>query len=105
MMKLYITRKFSAAHHLPRHKGKCRKLHSHTWRVEVWLEGDVNDDGMLVDFGKVKAIIDRFDHANLNDTFESPTAENLATYFHETIPFCTQVRVWESEDCYAEMAS
>jgi len=104
-MKLYVNRKFSAAHHLPRHVGACRNLHGHTWKVEVWLKGEVNTNGMLVDFGEVKAIIDLFDHSNLNDTFENPTAENLALYFHQKIPFCIKVRVWESENCYAEMAS
>ena len=46
----------------------CQSIHGHSYVVEVVLEGEqLNDDGMLIDFGLLKQIIqptiDAFDHA------------------------------------------
>lgn len=103
-MKLYVKRTFSAAHFLPNYEGDCKSMHGHSWLTEVWLEGEVNPKtGMLADFKQVKNILDELDHCCLNDTFENPTAENLVLYLYTNIPNCTKVRLWESEDCYAEV--
>ncbi|NES98612.1 MAG: 6-carboxytetrahydropterin synthase QueD, partial [Desertifilum sp. SIO1I2] len=34
---IYKEFRFEAAHHLPHHDGKCRRLHGHSWvgRVQV----------------------------------------------------------------------
>ena len=106
MMQLYLKRKFAAAHYLPGHP-KCGQLHGHTWTVEVWLEGDVDSQtGMVVDFGEVKREIDLLDHTTLNDVlpyeFLPPTAENLVKYFLTNLPLAYRVRVWESDNAYAE---
>ena len=106
-MKAYVKRRISAAHCLPNYDGPCRKLHGHTWLIEVWLEGTVSEKtGMLIDFRDVKSIIDSYDHLCLNDVFplgRAPTAENFAWILYGLIPRCRKVRVWESEDAYAEM--
>jgi len=65
-------------------------LHGHTWKVEVWLEGEVDPEtGMVVDFGEVKYQIDLLDHTTLNWVlpveFLPPTAENLVKYFLENV--------------------
>ena len=107
MMQLYIQRKFAAAHYLPDHPGKCKNLHGHTWKVEVWMKGEVDPKtGMVFDFGKVKRVIDLLDHTSLNlsllPEYFPPTAENLVKYFLKKIPKAYRVRVWESENAYAE---
>lgn len=107
MMQLYLKRKFDAAHFLPGHP-KCGGMHGHTWLVEVWMEGEVDPKtGMVVDFGEVKFWINHLDHTALNevlpDRFLPPTAENLVLYFLRYIPKAYRVRVWESDDAYAEM--
>lgn len=49
---------FDTAHRVLGHKGKCRHLHGHTFRAEVTLSTqDVNELGMVVDFGDVKALV------------------------------------------------
>lgn len=110
MIKLYVRRKIAAAHFLPGYPGKCKNMHGHTWLIEVWLEGEVDPEtGMVVDFKKVKGIIDYHDHRVLNETllsvYQPPTAENLAQSLLYDIPFCYRVRVWESEDAYAEASA
>ena len=52
LVRTSVTRcfTFEAAHQLPWHPGKCRNLHGHGYRLEVTVEGPVNDDGMVLDF-------------------------------------------------------
>lgn len=56
-------------HRLPDHPGLCRNVHGHSYRMIVELEGEVNEDGMVIDFyelGKiVKPIVEMFDHSFL----------------------------------------
>jgi 6-pyruvoyltetrahydropterin/6-carboxytetrahydropterin synthase len=110
---LYTKRCFSAAHRLPGYAGPCERLHGHTWKVEITVEGDVNPNtGMVMDFKELKGIIDQFDHTELNihPELPNPTAENLAelilTNVFDSEPglLSVRVRVWESENSYAEVS-
>lgn len=47
---------FSAAH-AGLHDGKFEPLHGHTFQVTLRLSGTPADDGMLIDFGEVKAAL------------------------------------------------
>jgi len=71
---------FDAAHHLKGYEGKCKNVHGHTYKVEVWVKGDsgrLDDVGILWDFGTLKNIINQYDHKNLNDIYDvNSTAEN-----------------------------
>jgi 6-pyruvoyl-tetrahydropterin synthase len=61
---------------------------------------------MVVDFGDIKTVIDFLDHTMLNEVippeFLPPTAENLVKYFLHYIPEAYRVRVWESDNSFAE---
>lgn len=59
-----------AGHRVPGHQGQCRNLHGHTYTIEVEVAGPVPRDGMVIDFGVVKAVMvaelhDPWDHAFL----------------------------------------
>jgi 6-pyruvoyltetrahydropterin/6-carboxytetrahydropterin synthase len=66
---------FDAAHRLPHHNGKCRKLHGHHYVVEARVVGDVqpadgrSEGGMVVDFSAIDAALDAtvrcYDHQTL----------------------------------------
>jgi len=80
---------FEAAHRLPNAPPghKCRRLHGHSFRVELVCEGDIGPDtGWLVDFADIKQSfqpwLDRLDHNYLNEIegLENPTAENIARW-------------------------
>lgn len=76
---------FDAAHNLIHYHGKCERLHGHTYKLVVKLEGEPDSEGMVYDFVELKGlvkerIIDKFDHAYLNDIIPQPTAENIAIY-------------------------
>lgn len=76
---------FDAAHNLIHYHGKCERLHGHTYKMVVKLEGAPDNEGMIYDFVELKKIVkekvvDKFDHAYLNDIITQPTAENIAVY-------------------------
>ena len=49
-MKLGVVTEFDAAHSLPGYQGKCAHMHGHTYQVEIVLEGEVGEDGFVMDF-------------------------------------------------------
>src|SRR6202012_696977 len=88
-VRLSKTFHFEAAHDLPTFPEghKCRRLHGHSFRFDVWVEGEVDPaKGYLIDYGDIKRIVDplvlRLDHYNLNDIegLSNPTAESLAKW-------------------------
>ena len=108
---LRVRDKFSAAHFLREYKGKCEKVHGHTFQVEVELEvRELDPAGIGVDFTEIKRLLAEVlpDHALLNDVFSfNPSAENLARHFYGALrprlPV-SAVTVWESEDASATYA-
>jgi 6-pyruvoyltetrahydropterin/6-carboxytetrahydropterin synthase len=60
-----VTREFTfeASHHLPNHRGKCRRPHGHSYRLQITLRGPIieapgqSDDGMVMDFDDLKQIV------------------------------------------------
>jgi len=113
-MRLTRNFTFDAAHFLPRYRGKCERLHGHTYRLAVTLEGRPDEEGMLMDFAELKslvrsAVLERLDHACLNDLLPQPSAETIAAYvFARLDPLVEgptrrlfQVEVWETADSSA----
>jgi 6-pyruvoyltetrahydropterin/6-carboxytetrahydropterin synthase len=88
-MKLGLITEFDAAHSLPGYQGKCANLHGHTYQVEIVVEGDVGEDGFVMDFYKLKKIIavalDDLDHSYLNDILPNPTAETIAQWISDRL--------------------
>jgi 6-pyruvoyltetrahydropterin/6-carboxytetrahydropterin synthase len=81
---------FEAAHTLPTLPDghKCRQLHGHSFKVEVVIEGEVDERvGWIYDHARISAavepVLEIVDHAYLNDVegLESPTIERLAGWF------------------------
>jgi 6-pyruvoyltetrahydropterin/6-carboxytetrahydropterin synthase len=101
---------FEAAHRLPRvpESHKCYRLHGHSFRITLEIEGEVSDDlGWLVDYGEIRAayapVRERLDHQYLNEIegLENPTSEILAAWIYDRIvPVLPQLRsVTVSETC------
>lgn len=76
MSRIRLTKEFSfeMAHTLEGYDGACSQIHGHSYRLFVTVIGTpLNDDtnpknGMVMDFGVLKAIVgrtivDRYDHA------------------------------------------
>jgi len=92
--------KFDSAHCLEGHPGKCANLHGHTWFGKVVCRGPANllKDGMLVDFGDIKKIINALDHCYLNEVLQTdrPTAELLGAWLLDKVPYAVEVHLNES---------
>jgi 6-pyruvoyltetrahydropterin/6-carboxytetrahydropterin synthase len=110
-MRVSLTKSFTfeSAHWLPTFPEghKCRRMHGHSFRVDVVVAGDVPmEQGYLIDYGKMKEAIGpvkwKLDHYVLNDVegLENPTAENLARWIFNhlkpDLPLLEIVRVHET---------
>jgi 6-pyruvoyltetrahydropterin/6-carboxytetrahydropterin synthase len=85
---------FEAAHRLPcvPEAHKCARLHGHSYRVAVHVEGPVGEEtGWVMDFGEIKAALDpiraELDHYYLNEIpgLENPTSEVLASWIWDRL--------------------
>ena len=114
MIRITKEFKFEMAHALYGYDGLCKNIHGHSYRMWVTVKGNVlqnNNDvknGMVIDFGELKQIIndcivDKYDHSfvlNKNtphfnidfSAFEKvyflpyqPTSENLVADFAKII--------------------
>ncbi len=109
-MEIYKEFKFDSAHFLPNlpEDHKCRRMHGHTFRVRIYVEGPLTvPEGWVLDFGDLKAIYkpleDKLDHRLLNDIpgLENPTSEVLAKWIWDklmpNLPLLSKIEV--SETC------
>ncbi len=94
---------------LPHHRGKCARLHGHSYRLEVAVRGPLLESGpatgMVVDFDDLAEIVgpcvvDRLDHSSLNDLIPNPTAEEIAlwiwTELSPRVVGLDEVVIWET---------
>ena len=93
-VRLSKTFTFEAAHALPTFPEghKCRRLHGHSFQVEVVVVGEVDPArGYLVDYGDIKdacePIRKQLDHTYLNEIegLANPTSEVLAAWIWERL--------------------
>ncbi len=119
---------FSAAHHYrvagwspeenQRAFGRLTAPHGHRYLLDVTVRGPIDDrTGMVVDLAEVKrvvgeAVVDRFDHVDLNadPLFRDrvPTTEHLAVAIWDLLvpklgpERLEVVRVWEDDTLYVD---
>lgn len=88
-MEIFKIFGFEAAHFLPNvpEGHKCRRLHGHSFQVEIYVRGQLHPDtGWVMDFADVKErfrdLEEQLDHRLLNEIedLENPTSENLARW-------------------------
>jgi len=120
---------FSYGHRLLNYEGKCGHLHGHNGKVLVTLQAaGVDDRGMVLDFGEIKRIIERWIDERLDHRMilhqddpavpplgalgeplvlldRNPTAENIARLIADFavgrgLPIA-ELRLWETPRCSA----
>lgn len=101
---------FDAAHYLPEYHGKCENLHGHTYKMVIKLNGKPDSEGMIMDFIQLKnlvkeEVLNKLDHACLNDLLKQPSAENIAVWVWQKLSDklkrdnCSlfEVQIWETK--------
>lgn len=95
---------FDSAHRLPDYNGPCAQLHGHTYRLQVVVEGQIDKNGMVIDFADLKQLVQKtvlipLDHHYLNDLLKQPTAENIAEWIWQQLQGklnLFEIRLWET---------
>ena len=108
-MEIFCEFGFEAAHRLPHVAAdhKCSRLHGHSFKVSLHVEGDVGEtNGWVCDFADVRAafrpVHDALDHRYLNEVegLDNPTSERLAEWIwlavRPALPGLSQVVVRET---------
>ena len=66
-MKIAKEFRWEMGHRLQCHKGKCINLHGHSYKLLVEFIGNVEDNGMVMDYFDVKEvvgpIVEELDHS------------------------------------------
>lgn len=126
-----VTREihFCYGHRLLDYDGKCRHLHGHNGTAVITLHGNQLDRrGMVVDFSELKRVVGGWIDTTLDHTMllhkddpvlpllrergervhvldVNPTAENIAKLIFDYTAAqgfpVVEVRLWETDSCYA----
>lgn len=92
--RVAVTKEFTfdSAHHLHCYDGKCKNLHGHTYKLVITVSGYVNEIGIAIDFGDIKAMYNeeikaKLDHRYLNEVLPNmnTTAENMIVWIWEQL--------------------
>ena len=117
MFEIGIVEEFEAVLSLEGDFGPATRLHGHTYKVQVVIQGDVLDDtGVLYDISRLrdslKEILSHLHYQNLNELDEfkdlNPTVENVCKYIYERMDLALgggvgglKVTVWESPTAFS----
>jgi 6-pyruvoyltetrahydropterin/6-carboxytetrahydropterin synthase len=117
-MQMFVSKdfKFDAAHNIVDYMGMCERLHGHTYRLRVSLRGSPGDDGMILDFGIMKKLVNEqvveiLDHSYLNEIIPQSTTENLAQWIWERLDpvlkggnySLSEIVVWETDTSFVTL--
>jgi 6-pyruvoyltetrahydropterin/6-carboxytetrahydropterin synthase len=111
-LELATSFTFEASHQLPHAPpaSKCRRLHGHSWKVEVHVAGELDaETGWVIDYDQIQAacapLHDALDHRHLNDVegLENPTSERVALWIWERLAPAVPglIRIVVHETCTA----
>ncbi len=108
-MEIFKSFTFEAAHQLPNvpEGHKCARLHGHSYRVSLSVEGALGQDsGWVMDFADIKEafkeVYEALDHRYLNDIegLENPTSENIARWIWQKLkpqlPQLSKIQIQET---------
>jgi 6-pyruvoyltetrahydropterin/6-carboxytetrahydropterin synthase len=66
-MKVAKEFRWEMGHRLPEHFGLCKNIHGHSYKMIVEFEGNLNEQGMVIEFydveKKINPIVEKLDHS------------------------------------------
>ncbi len=93
-VELEVSFRLEASHQLPRapETSVCRRLHGHSWEIEVTVAGTVDpESGWVIDYHHIERAWEpvhaALDHRHLNEVegLANPTSENLAIWIWDRL--------------------
>ena len=118
MFTISVERHFRASHQLTLPDGSKEPVHEHDWVVTASLSSEkLNNMGIVMDFRKLKAMIDKTVAGFENKALENigyfqqnnPSAENVAKYIYDKLQVelpdgvkLRNIRVVEEPGCSAK---
>ncbi len=92
-MKIAKEFDWEMGHRLTFHKGKCRNIHGHSYKMMIEFTGSSDEDGMVLDYYDVKEriqpLVDELDHAFMvkKDDEELLSFLQKFNYLHVIVDF------------------
>jgi 6-pyruvoyltetrahydropterin/6-carboxytetrahydropterin synthase len=109
-MEIFQSFRIEASHSLPNMPDEhpCKRLHGHSYRVEIHVSGPVDaESGWVMDFAELeqafRPLMKKLDHAHLNEIegLQNPTCENLAQWIWQrlrpSLPGLSRIVINETE--------
>ncbi len=96
-MKIAKEFHWEMGHRLPEHFGLCKNIHGHSYKMIVEFEGELDEQGMVIDFYDVEKIInpiiEKLDHAFMVkdddkltlEFLEKLNSKKVVVYFFATV--------------------
>ena len=116
MFEIGIVEEFEAVLSLEGDFGPATRLHGHTYKVQVVVQGDrLDETGVLYDISRLrdsmKEILSHLHYQNLNELDEfkdlNPTVESVSKYIYNRMALALRgevgglkVTVWESPSAF-----
>ena len=89
MMKIAKEFHWEMGHRLPEHFGLCKNIHGHSYKMIVEFEGELDEQGMVIDFYDVEKIInpiiEKLDHAFMVKDDDEITLEFLEKLYSKKV--------------------
>ena len=117
MFTVSVETYFWASHQLALPAGEKEPVHGHNWSVTADVSGECDGAGLVIDFCRLKAMVDKivseFGYTRLEeiDYFRqnNSSAENVAKYIYEKLELklpdgvkLNHIRVGEAPGCWAK---
>ncbi len=100
-MRISKQIEWDMGHRVTNHFSKCKNLHGHRYKAEIWMTGDLisidgnSNEGMVIDFGLIKETAIKYIHDVLDHGFMVWEKDKLLVNFfkknkdqkHLIVPF------------------
>lgn len=96
-----IRHNFEMAHRLPVLPGKCMNLHGHGWWAEITVEGPMDSNGVIVEYGRLKKSVREWIDAYLDHGTALGIDDPLIKALDED-PYHSKTFVFGADEDYPE---
>jgi 6-pyruvoyltetrahydropterin/6-carboxytetrahydropterin synthase len=105
MNAIHKSFEWDMGHRITQHQGRCYSIHGHRYKTVVWLGGNLNNQGMVLDYYQLSQIVDPIVE-ELDHSFMVYTEDKVMTKFFEEVLCNSEIKPfkvkWVSFESTAE---